>query len=83
MSGENHPQTPFFSVLLSSYNNDQTVKEAIEAVLNQKFKNFELILVNDGSTDLTGSIMKSFADSFDFIHLINNKVNIRLRSLQI
>ena len=76
MSGENLPQTPFFSVLLSSYNNDQTVEEAIEAVLNQNFRNFELILVNDGSTDLTGNIMKRFADSFDFIHLINNKVNI-------
>ena len=76
MFGDNHSPKPFFSVLLSSYNNDETIAEAIEAILNQSFQNFELILVNDGSTDLTSGIMKEFADSFDFVHFINNQINI-------
>lgn len=76
MFGDNHPLKPFFSVLLSSYNNNETIEEAIEAILNQSFKNFELILVNDGSTDLTSGIMKKFADSFNFIHVMNNQVNL-------
>ena len=41
------------SILLPAYNAEKFLKEAIESVLHQTFKDFELILIDDGSTDNT------------------------------
>lgn len=43
----------FFSVIIPVYNRPELIKRSIESVLNQKFKNYELIVINDGSTDDT------------------------------
>ncbi|BAZ51234.1 putative glycosyl transferase [Nostoc sp. NIES-4103] len=51
------------SVILPVYNGEKTVKETIESVLNQTFKNIELILINDGSTDSTLKIIESIQDA--------------------
>lgn len=53
----------FLSVILAVYNNEQHLKVAIESVLNQTYPYFELIIVNDGSTDKSGDIVTSFSDS--------------------
>lgn len=52
------------------YNGERFIKAAIESILNQTFTNFELIILNDGSTDKTLSIIKSFSDPR--IRLIQN-----------
>ena len=39
------------SVIMSVYNGEKYIKEAVESVLNQTFSDFEFIIVNDGSTD--------------------------------
>lgn len=52
----------YLSVILAVYNNEQHLKVAIESVLNQTYPYFELIIVNDGSTDKSGDIAKSFSD---------------------
>lgn len=57
------------SVILPVFNSEKYIKKAIESVLNQTFPDFELIIVNDGSTDSTLDIIKSFDDSR--IKLIN------------
>ncbi len=44
---------PIVSVILASFNHEQFVQKAINSVLNQTFKDFELILIDDGSTDKT------------------------------
>jgi len=67
---------PFFSVLMSSFNNSDTIEMAIESVLAQNYKNFEFILINDGSTDDTGSIMRRYAETYSFITFFSNRVNI-------
>lgn len=55
---------PFFSVLVPVYNQDKFLPECIKSVLSQTFKNFELILVDDGSTDSSGSICDQYAQSY-------------------
>jgi len=51
------------SVIISTYNNESTISHAIKSILNQKYHKFELIIVNDGSTDKTDEIIQSFNDS--------------------
>jgi glycosyltransferase involved in cell wall biosynthesis len=59
------------SVVMSAYNVEKYVSEAIESVLKQSFSDFEFIIVNDGSTDDTLSIINSYKDKR--IKLIGNK----------
>lgn len=54
---------PIISVVLPVYNASKYVAEAIQSVLNQSFTDFELIIINDGSTDNSLDIIKSFPDS--------------------
>ena len=54
--------TPQLSVLLSTYNDEKYIKECIESVLNQSFRDFEFIIIDDGSTDATYDIMASIND---------------------
>ena len=67
---------PIISVLLPAYNAGKFVGEAITSILNQTFRNFELIIINDGSTDNTESVIKSFHD--DRIRYYKNEHNIKL-----
>lgn len=50
------------SVILPVFNEEKYIKKAISSVLNQKFKDFELIVVNDGSTDGTLNVIEGFRD---------------------
>lgn len=50
-----------FSILVPVYNAEQFLSECIESALNQTYKDFEIILVDDGSTDTSGSICDRFA----------------------
>ncbi len=54
---------PKISVVLPVYNGEKYLREAVESILNQSFEDFELILVDDGSTDSTPTIIKNFNDS--------------------
>jgi glycosyltransferase involved in cell wall biosynthesis len=51
------------SVVMSVYNTELYLKEAIRSILNQTYKKFEFIIVNDGSTDNSLEIIKSFNDN--------------------
>ena len=54
---------PKISVIMPVYNCEAYVKEAINSILNQTFSDFELIIIDDCSTDSTLSIVKSYEDS--------------------
>lgn len=57
------PRKPFFSVIIPLYNKELYIKDTLHSVLNQTFNNFEVIIINDGSTDKGFEIVKSFNDS--------------------
>ena len=51
------------SVLLPTYNNSKYVFPAVTSIINQTYKDFEFLIIDDGSTDNTVEIIKSFSDS--------------------
>jgi glycosyltransferase involved in cell wall biosynthesis len=55
------------------YNTEKYLNESIESILNQTFKDFELLIINDGSTDKSEEIIKSYTD--ERIRFINNEGN--------
>ena len=50
------------SLIMPVFNAEKYLKDSIESILNQTFKDFEFIIINDGSSDNTGNIIKSFSD---------------------
>ncbi|GAB2831626.1 glycosyltransferase family 2 protein [Ferruginibacter profundus] len=62
-------QVPEITVLMPAYNAAKYIVAAVTSVLNQSFQNFELLVINDGSSDDTERIVKNFAD--ERIKLIN------------
>ncbi len=66
------------TVLMPVYNGEKYIYEAISSILNQTFTNFEFLIINDGSTDTSIEIIKSFKDPR--ICLVSNKKNLGLIS---
>ena len=66
------------SIVLPTYNGSRWLKQSIESILNQSYRNFELIIVNDCSTDNTKDIVQFYENIDSRIHLINNNVNKKL-----
>src|ERR1700730_13669517 len=60
-----------FSVLLAVYNRENYVRQAVDSVLNQTFRDFELIAVDDGSTDKSAEVVKSYGNNLKFIQQRN------------
>ncbi|MGF1491697.1 MAG: glycosyltransferase family 2 protein [Microcoleaceae cyanobacterium] len=68
---------PKISVILPAYNTEKYIEQAIQSVLDQTEKDFEIIVVEDGSSDNTSQIVKELSDNR--IHLLENEVNRGLR----
>lgn len=64
------------TVLLPVYNAEKYLREAIESILNQTYQDFELLIINDGSTDDSHSIIQSYKDQR--IRLLNLEQNMGL-----
>ena len=69
--------TPKISVIMSAYNSAQYIGESISSVLNQTFRDFELIIVNDYSTDNTLEVIKTYSVQDYRIVVINNDSNLQ------
>src|SRR5262245_13613113 len=67
-------QNPLVSVIIPCYNREKLVGETIESVLNQTYQNFEVIVVNDGSTDGTEEAIKRYTSDVR-IHYLKHEVN--------
>src|SRR6185369_17689982 len=64
---------PTFSVITPTYNRAVFIKRTIESVLAQTFSDFEIIVVDDGSTDNTGEIVRSIVDDRLTYHFKTNE----------
>ena len=64
---------PFFSVVIPTFNQSNYLKKAIESVLAQKYKNYEIIIIDNNSKDETKKVIKSFKSKKIVYGKINNK----------
>lgn len=64
---------PIISIIMPVYNGAQYIKKSIDIILKQTFKNFELILVNDGSTDNSEEICNGYVELDKRIRVINKE----------
>jgi glycosyltransferase involved in cell wall biosynthesis len=60
-----------FSILIPVYNREGYVRQAVDSVLSQTFTNFELITIDDGSTDSSAEILKSYGSRITFLQQTN------------
>ena len=66
---------PKVSIIIPTYNRANLLPRAIKSVLSQTFKDFELIVINDGSTDNTEEVIKKFQKKDERIKYILHKDN--------
>lgn len=66
---------PKVTVLMSTFNRADYLPGAIESILNQTLKDFEFIIVNDGSTDNTDAVLKTYARQDSRIKILKNQTN--------
>ena len=65
------------SIVLPVYNCEKYVRHTIESVLNQDYKNWELIVVNDASTDKTAEILEEYSKLDKRIRVLTNDKKIK------
>ncbi len=64
------------SVIIPMYNCSETIGQTIQSALRQSYRNLEILVINDQSTDSSLNIVKSLADKDDRIHIIQNQKNL-------
>ena len=64
---------PFFTVVIPLYNKERFIAETLNSLLSQTYSDFEVIVVNDGSTDNSEAVVQQFADSRIHYYLRENK----------
>jgi glycosyltransferase involved in cell wall biosynthesis len=78
---ENFMRSPVVSVVMSVYNGEKYLRESVDSILNQNFKDFEFIIINDGSNDSSLEMLLEYQDRDKRITIVNQS-NIGLtRSL--
>lgn len=64
---------PELSVIIPVYNTEKYLENCIESILNQTYNNYEIILVNDGSSDGSSRICDAYAEKYDCISVIHKE----------
>ena len=61
------------SICIPVYNADNYLIQCLESIVNQTFSDFEIICINDGSTDNSKEILENYKNNYNFIKVINQK----------
>ncbi|WP_240924308.1 glycosyltransferase [Thermococcus sp. 21S7] len=64
---------PLVSIITPTYNHEKYISECIESVLSQTYPHWEMIIIDDGSTDRTPEIVRRYVESDDRIHYLRQK----------
>src|SRR5260370_21082698 len=64
--------SPMVTVVMSVFNGEEFLSETIDSVLNQSFRDFEFVIVDDGSTDATADILSKYVLRDGRIRLLRN-----------
>jgi glycosyltransferase involved in cell wall biosynthesis len=57
-----HPASPICSILIANYNNGSYIQACIESIINQTYTNWEIIIVDDASTDMSREVLANYED---------------------
>ena len=76
---------PLVSIIICTYNHGKYIDKCITGILSQSYRNFELIIINDGSSDNTDEIVASFDDGrIKYIKFVENSGSIgKIRNLSV
>ena len=66
--------TPRVSVIIPAYNGDRYIGQAVESVISQTYKNWEIIIVDDGSTDDTRQVLQPYVENIRYVYQENQGV---------
>lgn len=61
---------PLISVIIPAYNSEKYIAQCLDSIIRQTYKNIEIVIIDDGSTDNTNNILKSYESNHDNIKLI-------------
>lgn len=64
---------PLLSIIIPAYNAEKTIGQLIESIVNQDYKDYELIILNDGSKDKTKEVVLEYAKKYKVIKFIDKK----------
>ena len=70
--------SPKISIVMAAYNEEGEVGRAIESILAQTFTDWELIVIDDGSTDATADVVRRYAEKDSRINFVCNQTNLEL-----
>ena len=65
---------PKVSVIIPTYNGAQYIKQAVDSVLAQTYDDYEIIVVDDGSTDDTAELLRPYGDRITYLYQENRKL---------
>lgn len=66
-------KNPFFSIVIPVHNSEKYLRQCIESVINQNFKDYEIIFVDDGSKDSSTSLISKYANKYPKFKIIKKK----------
>ena len=68
---------PEISVLMTVFNEEKNVLNAVQSILNQSFSDFEFIIVNDGSTDKTKQKLGLIKDKLNMLYMLVQLIQVK------
>ena len=69
---------PKISIVMAAYNEERDIEKALDSIIAQTFTDWELIIIDDGSTDTTATIIQGYVDKDSRIKLVCNVTNLQL-----
>ena len=75
--------TPYITIVIPVYNSELYLRECLDSIVNQTFDNYEVLIINDGSTDSSASIIDEYSKRYGFIRVVtqSNKGLFKTRAV--